>query len=210
MTPMGSRFNINLRSHLTWKLLFSYVWLIVFGPVCQWATAAVCAAPSRRPSIQVYTPPLVCVRACIFVCVQSEVALSCTRQDEDFVQQKHFFMLLQLICIAVMGTCCPTAGVWCSRSGHPDKFVFTMGVRLCVLPFSPSYADFLSQSCLLRLELYVQLSMTQSIIYCLEVCFLNVVMIATGKSFIVRYGMKIKPDAWATLGLEYICRKHKY
>lgn len=138
MVPMGSRFNCEVTS------LGSS-----FSLMCELLCLGLSVSERLRlcaPSHHVGHPYncLVFVRACIFVCVQSEVVLSCTCQ----VQQKHVFMFLQLICIALMGTWCPTDCVWCSRSGHPDKFVFTIGARLCVLPFSPSYADFLSQSCL--------------------------------------------------------------
>lgn len=36
---------------------------------------------------------------------------------------KSTFMLLHLICIALMGICCTPDCVWCSRSAHANRFV---------------------------------------------------------------------------------------
>lgn len=108
----SSRINVSSKSGLNCSLLISYIY-------SSQLSSFVCERVRWRSEC-----------GCVSFFVPSELKT---------FWNKSMFMLLHLICIALMGIFCPADCVWCSGSGHPDKFVFRWGcvgarARVCVAP----------------------------------------------------------------------------
>lgn len=73
-----------------------------------------------------------CVWGLACVCVPSLRLCFLVPTELRSFCNKSTFTLLHLIYIALMGICCTTDCVWCSRSAHPDNFVCRC-VCVCVV-----------------------------------------------------------------------------